>query len=68
MLLQLPTESKWHAPGSAYHIALLQGLSHGLDVKKEVSTLLKLLDLVDCHHPQLVPPGLLHFTGLKEFL
>ena len=35
---------------------------------KEVSTLLKSADLMESHHPQLVPPGLFHFSSLEEFL
>ena len=71
MPLQLPAESKWHAHGSTCHTALLQGLFHGLNAKrvildKEICAILKLADLVGGHHPQSVPSGLLHLTGLQE--
>ena len=36
MPLQLPAESKWCIPGSACHITLLQGLSHGLIIKRVI--------------------------------
>ena len=43
-------------------------MSEGQFMDEKVRTLLELADLMECHYPWPVPPGLFHFSSLKEFL
>ena len=68
MPLQLPAEPIWYASGSTCYIFPLQGLSHGLAMRraflnKELSALLELADLAKGHSPQSVLLGPLYLSS-----